>query len=69
MDDIAITIADIRKAGHCARMRGWFAEHDRKEEFRTLVKGGSVPASAFADIDDPRIAQVIERARERLAHG
>lgn len=64
-DDLQISIDDIRKAGHCARMRGWFQQHGLYEEFKDLVKGGSIAASKLAATGDPRALQVIRCTIER----
>lgn len=65
--ELQITIDDIRKAGHCAKMRGWFQHHGLYDEFRDMVKGGSIDASKLLATGDPRVHQVIRAKAQREA--
>ena len=68
--DLEITITDMREAGHCARMRGWFMQHDLYDDFRLMVKGGSIPASKMIATGDPRAIKIVERkARKVTSNG
>lgn len=59
-DDLAISIADITILGRCRKMRTWFRDNDLDEEFKTLIKGGTIPASKLKATGDPRADQVIK---------
>lgn len=62
---VQISMADIRKAGHCARMRGAFRDHGLDAEFRTLVKGGTVSSDTLMATGDPRAIAVVRLKLER----
>jgi hypothetical protein len=64
-DELQITMTDIRLAGFCPRVRPWFREHGLEDEYRVLVKGGSIPASVLLDTGDGQAAQVVNRKRAR----
>lgn len=59
MADLDISLADITILGRCRKMRAWFRDNDLDEEFRTLIKGGTIPASKLTATGDPRADQVI----------
>jgi len=63
--DLKITIADIREAGHCARMRGWFQQQALYDEFRKMVKGGSIDAEKLLATGDPRALNVVSKVMKR----
>lgn len=65
--DFPISMADIRAAGHCARVRGWCQRHDLYEEFKELVRGGTITAAKLLATGDPYARKVVERAFERQA--
>lgn len=66
MDDLPITITDIRQAGHCAKdLRAWFRLHDLEDEFKAMVKGGSIPAAKLLATGDPRAIRVVGIVAER----
>lgn len=57
--DLAITMNDIRRAGHCARgTRAWFDAHGL--DFRAFLKNG-IAATELAATGDGLAIQVIER--------
>jgi hypothetical protein len=59
MDDPEISLADITILGRCRKVRAWFRDHGLDNEFRTLVKGGTVKASVLLATGDPRAEQVV----------
>lgn len=67
MADPDITIADITILGRCRKMRAWFRDNDLDEEFKALIKGGSIPASKLKATGDPRADQVIAAKLNREA--
>jgi hypothetical protein len=64
--DLTITMTDIMNAGFCPRVRWWFREHGLEDEYRVLVKGGSIPASVLLATGDGHGEQVVAR---KLARG
>lgn len=58
-DDLEISLKDITVLGRCRKMRAWFRDNNLNDEFKTLVKGGTIPASALTATGDPRADQVI----------
>lgn len=72
MDDLPISMTDLRQAGHCARgLRPWFRQHGLDDEFRAVVKGDTIPASKMLATGDPRAIRVVElaKAKRELADG
>lgn len=63
--DLEITITDIRAAGHCARMRGFFMQHGLYDEFKAMMKGGTISAEKLLGTGDPRAVQVIQLKLQR----
>lgn len=63
LDDVIITIDDIRKAGHCARgAKNWFDQYGL--DFRDFLKNG-ITATQMLDTGDAQGAQVVTRKIER----
>lgn len=62
---LEISVTDIRRAGHCARMRGFFMQHDLYDEFRAMMKGGTIAAEKLLATGDPRAEQVVQLKLER----
>jgi hypothetical protein len=67
MADLDISLADITILGRCRKMRAWFRDNDLDDEFRALVKGGTIPASKLKATGDPRADQVIAAKIKREA--
>jgi hypothetical protein len=65
--DLEITITDITILGRCRKMREWFRDNDLDDEFRALVKGGTISAEKLIATGDPRAAQVINAKLNREA--
>jgi hypothetical protein len=63
--DLEITITDIRLAGHCARVRGFFMQHGLYDEFKEMMKGGTISAEKLLATGDPRAVQVVQLKLER----
>lgn len=64
--DLQISMDDIIKAGHCGTgARRWFRDHDLYDEFKIIVKGGSIPASVILATGDGQGEQVVTRTIER----
>lgn len=66
-DDLIITIADIRKAGLCARGARRWAEAQGIDFARFLKEG--VPASVLLATGEAHAVLVVERTRKRLSNG
>ena len=63
LDEVIITIDDIRKAGHCARgAKNWFDQQGI--DFRDFLKNG-ITATRMLDTGDAQGAQVVARKLER----
>lgn len=67
MTDPDITLADITILGRCRKVRTWFRDNDLDEEFKALIKGGTIPASKLLATGDPRADQVISAKLNREA--
>lgn len=65
--DLEITMSDVAKAGYCGKQRFWWRRYGLDAEFKTLVRGGSIPASVIAATGDPHAIKVIERKLQRIA--
>lgn len=61
--DFIVTIADVRKSGHCASGAREFFESNNLD-FRDFLKNG-VKASVLLATGDARAVQVVNRTRER----
>lgn len=68
-DDLEISLADITILGRCRKVRPWFRDHGLDDEFRTLVKGGSIKASILLATGDPRAEQVVRCKLGEAADG
>lgn len=67
MDDLVITITDVRRAGHCVSgARRWFERHGL--DFRHFLKHG-IPAADMLATGDAQGRQVVERTVARRAEG
>lgn len=64
-DELHISMADIQAAGFCPRVRWWFREHGLEDEYRTLVKGGTIPAATLLATGDGQAELVVRRKQER----
>lgn len=64
--DLTISIADIRRAGHCARMAKWFHDHGLRQHYRRMIKGEPIEARLLAETGHPFALRVIRRKMERL---
>lgn len=66
-DPDIITIADIRKAGHCVSgAKRWFAAYGL--DFRTFLKKG-IPVEEFLATGDGLAEKVVELKRKRESDG
>ena len=63
--DMPITVTDIREAGHCGRMRGFFRQYGLEAEFREMTKGGSITAAKMLATGDARAIGVVKRVAKR----
>lgn len=63
--DLQISITDIKRAGHCARVRGFFMQHDLYDEFKAMMKGGTIAADKLLATGDPRAVHVVQLKLER----
>lgn len=63
--DLRITMTDIMHAGFCPRVRPWFRGYGLEDEYRVLVKGGSIPASVLLATGDAQAEQVVARKLNR----
>lgn len=61
--DFIVTIADVRKSGHCASGAREFFEVNNLD-FRAFLRDG-VTASTLLATGDARAEQVVNRTRER----
>ena len=67
LDDLIVTINDVRSAGHCAQgARAWFVGHGL--DFRAFLRDG-IPARQVAAMGDGLADQVITRTLERRRNG
>lgn len=64
--DLQITIADIRRAGHCARLAQFFRSNGLRDEYAAMIKGGSISARQLAATGDARALRVVELKLERI---
>lgn len=63
MDEVRITMNDLRRAGHCASgIKAFFSRHD--VSLRKLAREG-VTLEEVAHIKDANLDRVIEMAKER----
>lgn len=71
MDDLQITMTDLKRAGFnpCFDARRWFAEHGLSDEFRLLIKGKSFPASKLIETGDANALRVVQAKIERELAG
>lgn len=67
--DLEITITDIRKRGHCARMAKFFREHDLRDDYAAMIRGGSINARKLAATGDPRALDVVAAKMREADHG
>ena len=68
--DLELSMADIVVLGRCRALKTWFDENDLLSEFKTLIKGGTIPASVVLETGDPRAMKVVEaRLRKDRADG
>ena len=67
MEDLTITVNDLRKAGYClAGARRW--AQARGLDFRIFVRDG-IPASRLRDLNDALADAVISRTEARRDDG
>lgn len=67
IDQLVITINDVRLAGHCAQgARAWFDGHGL--DFRAFLRDG-IPARQVIAMGDGLADQVITRTLERRGNG
>lgn len=66
-DPEIVTVADIRKAGHCVSgARRWFAAYGL--DFRTFLKNG-ISVEEFLGTGDTLAEKVVEAKRKRESDG
>ena len=58
-EGLEISISDIRRRGHCARMAHFFRSNGLRDEYARMLKGGSIDAALLAETEDPRAIDVI----------
>lgn len=63
--DLEISIADIRRAGHCPRLGLFFHQNGLRQEYHRMIKGGSISARELAATGDPRAIRVVRLKIER----
>lgn len=63
---LQITIADFRRAGHCARLAKFFRSNGLRDEYAAMIKGGSIDAQKLAETGDARVLRVIQMKMESV---
>lgn len=66
MSELRISMADIMRAGYCpSGARRWFEGHGLDAQFKTLIKGGSMPADELLATQDAAGSRVVKAKIER----
>ncbi len=67
MEELIVTIDDIRKTGHCVKgIRRWFEAHNL--DFRKFIEAG-IPASALLETGDQLALEVVSKIKGRSSDG
>lgn len=67
--DLTISIADLRKAGHCARMAHFFHEHGLRQSYHRMIKGEPISARVLAGTGDPRAIRAVKLKMQWIEEG
>jgi len=67
MDDLRVTIADVRKLGYCVSGQRRFAEQ-HGIDFKDFIRNG-IPASTLLATDDDMARRAVMEARRRTQDG